>query len=134
MKKDMQSRYLELQMLSQQIQQIQKQIEMVETQMAELDVIGQSIDDFTKVKLGTEILVPLTNGVFAKAELKDNKNLIVNVGAGTAVNKPAEDTKKMVDKQTSELMNVREEMLGQLQQYVAKARALQEEVENLGAE
>ena len=134
MNKDVQSKYIELQMLDQQIKQAQKQIELVESQVTELEAINQSLQEFSGTSAGTEILIPLSGGVFAKAELKDNKNLIVNVGAGTAVTKSIPDTCKLVTNQIDELLKVREEVLFQLQQHVNKAQKIQQELEKLSKE
>ncbi|MCX6706922.1 MAG: prefoldin subunit alpha [Candidatus Woesearchaeota archaeon] len=131
MNKDLQSKYVELQLLDQQIKQAQKQIELVENQVTELEAINQSLQEFSTTSAGTEILMPLSGGVFAKAELKDNKNLIVNVGAGTAVTKSVPDTEKLVTNQMNELLKVRDELLFQLQQHVNKAQNIQQELERL---
>lgn len=134
MNKEIQSKYIELQLLDQQIKQAQKQIELVENQVNELESINQGLEEFSSTDSGTEILIPLSGGVFAKAELKDNKKLIVNVGAGTAVTKSVPDTRKLVANQIDELLKVREELLFQLQQYANKAQNLQQQLERLSKE
>ena len=52
----------------------------------------QALDDLKTTKTGTEILVPMASGIFIKAELKDNKELAINVGADTVVKKNIEET------------------------------------------
>jgi prefoldin alpha subunit len=134
MNKDVQSKYIELQLLDQQIKQAQKQIELIENQVNELTAINEGLEGFSTTANGTEILIPLSGGVFAKAELKDNKNLIVNVGAGTALTKSVPDTQKMVTDQMDELLKVRDELLFQMQQYANKANKSQQELEKLSKE
>ena len=92
-KEELQEKYIELQMIEQQMKQIQKQAQLVDSQMNELAVAHQALDDIKKTKPGTKILVPISNGIFAKAEIKDNEDLIVNVGANVIVNKDFESTK-----------------------------------------
>lgn len=134
MNKEMQKKYLELQLIDHQIKQIQKQIEMIESQLVELESVSQSLDEMGTVEPGTEILVPISGGVFVKAELKDNKELIVNVGAGTSVTKTIPETLKMIAVQTNEIVKAREELLVQLQIIVSKARKIQEELEKMQEE
>ena len=73
---EMQKLYLEFQMLSHHINQLEKQNTMLNNQLMELMATSQSLEDAKDIEQGTEILVPLSSGIYAKAELKDNKNLI----------------------------------------------------------
>lgn len=134
MDKEMQKRYLELQLIDHQIKQLQKQIEMIESQLVELESVSQSLGELGNVDVGTEMFVPISGGVFVKAELKDNKELIVNVGAGTAVKKTIPETLKMITDQANEIVRAREELLLQLQSIVSKARKIQEELEKMQEE
>ena len=134
MEKEMQQKFFELQMMDQQIKQIQKNIEMIETQIIELEAINQSLGELGEVKSGTEILVPVAGGVFAKAELKDNKNLVINVGAGTSVKKSIPETQNMIKSQIDEIANTRDEMLLELQKFVKKAQDLQKDMQKMQKE
>ena len=131
MEKEIQQKYLELQLMDQQIKQIQKNIDLIENQIIELESVNQSLEELGNVKPGTEILVPVSGGVFAKAELKDNKNLVVNVGARTSVKKTIPQTRKMITEQINEIAGTRDELLLQLQQSVKKAQQIQQELEEL---
>ncbi|MBD3313811.1 prefoldin subunit alpha [Candidatus Woesearchaeota archaeon] len=125
MGKEDQQKYLELQMLDQQIKQIQKNLELIDNQISELAQISQSLEELRDVKPGTEAFVPITGGVFIKAEIKDSKNLLVNVGAGATVEKSVPDTIDLINNQKKEIESAREELLEQLKDAVKKARELQ---------
>ena len=103
----------------------------MDNQVNELDAINEALEEFKSVETGTEILVPVTGGVFAKAELKDNKKLTVNVGAGTSVEKTIPETLKLVSQQSEELSKTREELLTNLQEMVKKAHKIQMELKNV---
>src|SRR3989344_3258591 len=134
MQKELQKRYLELQLLDQQIKQIQKNIELIENQMAELESMSISLEELSSVKPGTEIFVPVAGGVFVKAELKDNKDLVINVGAGTAVKKSITQTKGMIANQINDIASARDELLMQLHQFVSKAQKIQQDLIKLQEE
>src|SRR3989338_2449099 len=85
--KEMQEKYIELQLLDQQIKQMQKQIQLVEQQVMELSSVKQSLDEIKNIEKGTEVLAPLSSGIFAKAEIKDIDKLLVNVGADVVIEK-----------------------------------------------
>src|SRR3989344_2299124 len=94
-----QQKYLELQIANQQIKQLRQHIQQFEEQLSELLLLDQGIDSLSETKIGTEMLVPLSSGIFVKVELKDNKILAVNVGSGTVVKKSISDTKGLIKKQ-----------------------------------
>jgi prefoldin alpha subunit len=129
MDNEIQNKYLELQMIGQQIKQVQQQIQALDNRLMELNIVEQSLDDLGEVKTGTEILVPISSGIFAKAELKDNKDLMVNVGANTVVKKTIPKTKDMLTEQTTEINKYKEQMLMQVNQMIEHAKALEKEIE-----
>ena len=129
--KEMQQKYMQLQMMQQQLKQLQQQIQQFEQQIAELNNLSQSLDDFKKLKLGSDTLVPISSGIFAKASLKYNEGLLVNVGANTIVKKSVSDTKKLVEKQTDEVKKLQEQMLEQLQKAAAAAESSEKELQKL---
>ncbi|MFC1697176.1 prefoldin subunit alpha [Nanoarchaeota archaeon] len=88
-----QQKMLELQIMSQQMQQMQQQLEKVDIQTQDLNIMIDAVENMKKTKKGDELMVSLTPGIFAKATLEDSEKLIVNVGAGTAVEKSPDQTK-----------------------------------------
>ncbi len=124
----LQKLYLEFQMLDQHIKQLEKQSAAINNQLMELMVTIQSLDDMEHTDEKTEILVPLSNGIYTKAELKDNKNLIVNVGSNTALIKDISSTKKMIEDQIDEIKKLQEDLVNQLQTQTLKAASLEQEI------
>ncbi len=131
MDKELQKLYLQMQMLEQQSQQLQKQIQSIDQQVGELESIKVGLEQLQTVKPGTEIFVPFAGGIFIKAELKDNKNLLLNVGANTAVTKSAEGTMETIAAQVMEMADLRQKMAEQLDRVIEKARELEQEMEKL---
>ncbi|UCH12318.1 MAG: prefoldin subunit alpha [Candidatus Omnitrophota bacterium] len=129
--KELQQKYMHLQLMQQQIKQLQQQIQQFEQQIAELDSLSQSLDDLKKVKPGSDTLVPISSGIFAKATLKDNEELLVNVGANTVVKKSVSDTKKLIEKQSSEVRKLQEQLLEQLQKAAVAAESTEKELQKL---
>ncbi|MCX8146912.1 MAG: prefoldin subunit alpha [Candidatus Woesearchaeota archaeon] len=127
-REEIRAKFLELQIIDQQVRQIQKQIEAIESQLTELDAVSESLDNFNNLKPGVEALVPLASGIYAKAEIKENKRLIINIGSGVAVEKTIPEIKKIIAEQIGDITKARDEILAQLQQFVAKAERLQNEI------
>lgn len=131
---EIQQKYMELQVLGQQINQMQKQIQLLENQSIELTLVEQGLEDIKNVKIGTKILVPISSGIFVKAELKDNEELLVNVGANVTVKKDIPSTKQLIKKQLDEIKKVQEETIVELQKLVIKANSIEEEINKIASE
>jgi len=112
----LQKKYLEFQLLDQQLKQTQKQAQLLEEQLVEIVYTQQSLEELKDVKPGSEILVPVSNGMFAKATLTDSHELIVNVGSGAAVPKTIEAAQQMLAKQLDEVQKVRVQLAELMQQ------------------
>ena len=127
---DYKEKYEEMQRLDESANKLEEQIRKIEDQMDEVLYTRKSIDELKEVKPGTEILVPISNGIFAKAEIKDSENLKVNVGGGTVAGKNTEETKKLLDDQMKELRKYKDEMKEHLDKVIVQMQTLEGEVEN----
>lgn len=130
-RKEIEQRYMALKILDQQIKQTQKQFMLLEQQANELESTKEALDDLSKVEPGTEILVPIAHGVFAKATLSDGQRFIVNVGANTSVAKSSNDVKKIIEEQSIEIRKAEEEIGLQLEQLAGQAQSIEQEMTGL---
>ena len=136
MKKDeeqLQEKYIEMKMIEQQMQEMQKQAQIVEQQLMEMMSTVQSLEEFKKTDKGDKVLVPISSGVFVKAELKDNTEFLVNVGADTVVSKDIDSTKKLIEKQVEELQGLQEKIMMNMQKIGMRAGSVEEELKELAA-
>ncbi len=131
---EVKGKYMELQMLEQQMKQVQKQIQMIENQSIELTIAHQALESLKNIKPGTEILVPISNGVFIKAELKDNQELIVNIGSNITANKDAESAKGLIKEQIDEMKTVQEHMALELERLGRNAASIEKELHKMISE
>ena len=129
--KELQQKYMEFQMVDQQVKQMQKQLQLVEAQMHELNNTQEYLDDLSKTKEGTDFLAPIASGIFVKGRLAENKELLINVGANVTVSKPVSEVKDMLKTQLNELEEVQQNTAVQFQALTQKAIKLQKELEKL---
>ena len=127
-KKDIQQEYAKLQMLDEQIKMLQKQLETYETQLVEIMSMKEAIDEFSKVRPGTEMLVPIGPGIFVKGSVMDTKNLTINVGAGTAVSKTLAEGKELLDLQARDVEQARMTVLKETERIIGQARKIEKEI------
>lgn len=126
--KEMQQKYMEMQYIQQHLAQYQKQLEQLDTQLNECDSIKEGLDEISKKEPGTEVLVPISNGIFAKANLADKKSLIVNVGSNVAVEKNIDDTKVLIQQQKVEIEKGRLQMTNIISSVTEQMQALEKEL------
>ncbi|MCH8003836.1 MAG: prefoldin subunit alpha [Nanoarchaeota archaeon] len=129
----LQKLYVEFQILSQHIKQLEEKSTALNNQLMELAVTNQSLGDIKKVKQGTDILVPLSSGIYAKAELKDSKNFIVNVGSNVTTLRDVDSTKKLIEDQINEIKNLQEQLVEELQENTSKAALLEQEINKIAS-
>ena len=90
--KDLQQKYLEFQILTEQIPKIQQQIVSLNQQIMELKLLKDSLNKVKNIKANTKSLIPLSPNIFTKAEIKDNKEVLVSVGSNILVKKTIPET------------------------------------------
>ena len=129
----LQKLYVEFQVLNNSIKQLEKQNEALETQLMELMVTNQSLDDMKKVESGTEILVPISSGIYVKAEIKDTDSFTVNVGSNIALSKDLNFTKKIIENQIDEIKKLQENFVNELQSNTSKAGLLEKEITEIAS-
>ena len=131
MKKEVQEKYLELQLLQRQLQAVHQQIEALESQAQEMDIVHAALDDFSRTKKGSEMFVTLTPGLFVKAKLEETENVVLNVGGSAMVQKSIPEAKEIVANQGSELRKLQEELADQMRKLQEQAEKAQEELRKL---
>ena len=118
--KNIQEKYLQFQQLQQHLEQITQHLEMLHQQQQEIVFSIEALKELQAAKPHTEILAPVANGIFFKAELKGRQKLLVNVGADVTVEKTIPEVIELLEKQKEMIIgnitkaeNVFQELQGQ---------------------
>ena len=130
----LQKLYMEFQMLEQQIKQLEKQSNSLNNHLIELVSTSQALDELKKVEEKSEILIPISTGIYAKAELKSKDRFIVNVGANIAIDNDLESTKRIISDQVKEISQVQENISQELQNHIQKAASMEQEINKIASE
>ena len=78
--------------------------------------------------------MPLGSGIFVKGELKDNNNLIMNVGSNICVEKTVDEGKETISKQLNDISGVFEQLQIEIQRTTERLQELQNEFKDLKEE
>lgn len=124
----LQQKYMELQMIDQQMKQMQKQIQLIESQITEIVITKEAITALKNTKTNSEILAPISSGIFIKGTLADNQKLAVNVGSGTVVEKTIPEVIRIIEEQETEINKTYEILIAELQNLGTKALQIEQEL------
>lgn len=131
MDEDTQSKFANLKAMHETLENLQEHVQMIERQRAELQYVGQSLDDISIVEDGTEILVQLASGIFVPAKITAGQKLRVNIGADIVVDKSASQTKEIVQEQITQLADVHQRLTLQLAQLADQFENLRGELQDV---
>ena len=118
---------LRLSMFENEAKQIQEQAELANQQIAEFEVLKNSLDKLENEE-EKEFLAALGKGVFIKSEIKD-KELFVNIGNGIVIKKKPEETKKIIERQIGQLESLRTELVNGIEKLNSEMQKLIEEAQ-----
>lgn len=130
----LQEKYMEYQMIEQQVKQVEEQTQTMQKQIEDLNGIKEAIENIEKTKVGNELFVPISAGIFIKAEIKQNNELLVNVGDNVVVPKSIKEAITLVEKQEKEILKYRETMTGNHALLVAHQQQIEAELYALAKE
>lgn len=128
MNEETQQKYALLQMIDQQVKQTQRQIKSLRNQQEDLLGSMQALNDIAIAEIGSEILVPVTNGIFVRAILQEKETVTVNIGAQVAVQKTILGAKHLLEEQFKEVENVLTQLIHDAQELAAQGQHLEQEL------
>jgi prefoldin alpha subunit len=128
---ELKEKYLALQMLAGKMKQLEEQVQAVSERLALIREVEDSLDELKSAKADVDALVPVSEGIFVKASIKDANSLIVNVGSGVCVEKTPDETKELLNQRSSELSGHRTQLMAELEMQAMQADKLEAELSKL---
>ncbi|MBS3167824.1 prefoldin subunit alpha [Candidatus Woesearchaeota archaeon] len=127
----MQHKYMEFQMLMQQLQQLEQNSENIEKHINDLMKLNENLDVISNTKKDTESLIPLGNGIFLKGSLNDNQSVVMNVGSNLCVEKSLHEAKQTVNIQMQEVSDFMIQLKTEINNTRNKLMQLQKEIQGM---
>lgn len=119
---------IEFQMLNHELEQVQQFLQKLDQQSQEVTELIKAIEEFHKLKEGSEIWFPIANGLFAQGILSNTNTLKINVGKGVIVNRTIKETTELIQNQLDELINQQKLTAQQQEVIYDKLEALEKKV------
>lgn len=129
-----QEKYLELQMLNNQLKQMQQQVQAVELQALEIDKLSIALEESKSIKKDQELLVPLGQGIFLRSKADKMENVIMSVGADVVLEKSFDEALGIVNAQKQELSSVLLDLKKEFNAGIQQLQEMQHELSQMPSE
>lgn len=86
-------------------QRLNEAITQMRESIAELDQMKNDLQELNSVKQGSNILAPISSGIYVKATIQNPQELLVNLGSSVVTVKSIEEAKNLIEKQKDEINN-----------------------------
>ncbi|MFH0832974.1 MAG: prefoldin subunit alpha [Candidatus Aenigmatarchaeota archaeon] len=131
MEKELQRKYLQLQLFKQQLNAMAEEKAMIDERMSELFITIDAISKLGKIKQGEEIWSSLGSGAFVRSGIKDTENVLVSIGAGVVVSETKEKTMEILKSRVDELMKIDSDMVAEINKLSKEVYELESEIQQL---
>lgn len=129
MDQETQRKVMEFSMLEEERKKLEEQLQAIAQQNANFLSLKENLKDIEKHE--GEFFASVGSGVFMKSKLLDNKQVLINVGAGIIVEKDSKEAQKIVDRQMKKLNEVKEEVEKHVEKNFGSLVKLEGELRNL---
>ncbi|MFH0869344.1 MAG: prefoldin subunit alpha [archaeon] len=124
-------KYFMLQMIDAQIKEIEKEISALEQRSADIASLKSSLGAFLETKPHSKSLAGLGLGVYAESEIKNTRDVLVNVGAGVLVRKTVSEAADMMGRQLAQIDSVALQLTQNLTSLAKRAQEIEKEIQSL---
>ena len=129
--KDIQEKYIQLQMLKQQATSLLEERNQLEEQVRELTLTTDAVKQIGAVKQGSEIWSSLGGGAFVRSDIKDTEHVLINVGAGVILKKDRVDALEIIEGRLQEVTQFYGMLLEEIKKYTAGISFVEESLNDL---
>lgn len=131
MEKQLQRKILELNALELQLNELEQYRALIEKEITELKLLEVSLEKIPEIEPETEIFSLIGSDTFISTKLKDNKKVLVNIGAKIFVKKTIEEAKKSIESKIKNLEEKYIEIEENMERIATKMLELEEEIKKI---
>ncbi|KHO48358.1 MAG: prefoldin alpha subunit [archaeon GW2011_AR5] len=128
-RQELQEKYLELQVLKQQISNYVEQKQAVDAKINELNASIEALKALPNVKKGEEMWSSLGSGTFVRSDIKDVEKVLVAIGAGVVTKETLPKAIEILESRVKEFSDINDEIIRQANTMVERINQLEPEVE-----
>lgn len=130
-KEQAEQKYVMLQLIDAQIKELEKEISALEQRAAEITSLKLSLKALAESKPNSKSFSPIGLGIYSESEIKNTKEVLVNVGADVLVKKTVTEAEEILAKQLSQLDNVTKQLTQNFTNLAGRAQDIEQDIQNL---
>lgn len=129
--KELQTKYLQLQLLKQQASAFMEEKNLVDEKVSELVNTINALNKLADAKKGHEILSPIGGSVFLSSDIRDTEKVLVGVGAGIILKKQRTEAIGILQSRLEELTQLEKSIVSEIRKFSEQMESLETDVQNL---
>jgi len=129
--KELQRKYVQYQLMKSQLNSMLEEKMLLDQKVTEIMQTKQSVEQIKKVKDGQEIWSSLGSGSFIQANIKDTKNVAIELGAGVVVKKPVDEAMEILQKRLEEIVDIDNKLTIEINKLNKQINELEAQIQKL---
>ncbi|MBI2579095.1 MAG: prefoldin subunit alpha [Candidatus Aenigmarchaeota archaeon] len=129
--KEIQKKYIQAQLLKQQINAMIEQKSAIDEKLGEMAVSLDAISKLEEIRKGEEIWSSVGGGVFVRSDIKDTESILVSVGAGVVAKKSRQRASEILKERMVELKKADLQIMEEVTSYAHQIEELEGEMESM---
>ena len=130
-KNQLQEKYIELQILKQQVSSLIEQKHAIDERENELNVTLAALRKLDTVKKGNEMWSSIGSGTFVRSDIKDNEKVFVAIGAGLVMKETVPKSIEILELRLHEFNDINNEVVQQINTLVSRMSKLETELQKI---
>ena len=131
MEKELQRKYLQLQLMKQQMNALLEEKAVLDEKMSELAITINAMEKLKNVKKEQEIWSPLGSAAFVESGINDTDKVLIGIGAGVILKKKREEAMVIIQGRLDELNKIDKEIMTEINKFNDQVARLEPEVQKL---
>ena len=129
--KEIQRKYMQLQLSKQQLQAFLEEKMQVEQKLNEMAMTIDALNKISDVKNADEMWSPLGSSTFLRSDIKDVENVLVEVGAGVVLKKKREDAITILQGRFTELSGLNNQLAAEINRFGEQINRIEPELQRM---
>ena len=134
MQKELQRKYVQMQLLKQQLNALLEEKLLVDEKVSEIAVTVDALQNLGKVKKGDEIWSGLGSGSFMRSDVKDIDRVLISVGAGVLIKEERSRAIDILRSRLDELNKIDRDLIAEINKFSDNINKLEPEIQRLAKE
>jgi prefoldin alpha subunit len=131
MQKELQRKYMQMQLLQQQLNTFLEEKLLIDEKVSEIVVTVDALQNLGKIKKGDEIWSGLGSGSFVRSDIKDIDKVLISIGAGVVIKEERSRAMEILQLRLAELNQIDKDLVAEINRFTEQINKIESEVQSL---